>query len=58
MKNASIWTILGVVVAVIIAFFIVNVAFHLLAWIFKLVIVAIVAVVVFGILRSVFAKKG
>ena len=43
----NIWTILGVILAVVIAWWIVSALFSVLAFIFKLAIVAVVAVVVF-----------
>jgi len=55
-KN-TVWTILGVVVAIIIAWFLVNVLFSLLAFVFKLLIVAIVAVIVFFVLRALFRSS-
>jgi len=53
----SIWTILGVVLAVVIAWWIVSALFSVLAFIFKLGIVAVVAVVVFLVLRGIFARS-
>ena len=56
--SRTIWTVIGVVVAVVIAWFVVDVLFSLLWFIGKLVIVAVVAVVVFFLLRSVFRRSG
>ena len=53
----NIWTVLGVIVAVVIAWWIVSALFSVLAFIFKLGIVAVVAVVVFLILRGIFARS-
>lgn len=53
----NIWTILGVVLAVVIAWWIVSALFSVLAFIFKLGIVAVVAVVVFLVLRGIFARS-
>lgn len=53
----NIWTILGVVLAVVIAWWIVSALFSVLAFIFKLAIVAVVAVVVFLILRGIFGRS-
>jgi high-affinity Fe2+/Pb2+ permease len=44
-------TILGVIVAVVIAWFVVDLALHFVYLVFRLVLVAIVAVVVFFALR-------
>jgi len=46
------WTVIGVIVAVIVAWFVVDVLFSLLWFIGKLAIVAVVAVVVFFVLRA------
>lgn len=47
----TVWTALGVVVAVVIAWFVVDVALRVLAFGFRLALVAGVAVVVFLVLR-------
>ena len=57
MNKGTIWTILGVVVAVVIAWVLVNALFSLLWFLGKLIIVAVVAVLVFFVLRSVFARS-
>ena len=57
MNKNTVWTILGVVVAIIIAWFLVNVLFSLLAFVFKLLIVAIVALIVFFVLRALFRSS-
>ncbi|WAA66034.1 hypothetical protein [Microbacterium oxydans] len=53
----NIWTILGVILAVVIAWWIVSALFSVLAFIFKLGIVAVVAVVVFLVLRGLFSRS-
>lgn len=58
MRNSTLWTVLGVIGAVVIAFFLVNVLFSVIAFVFKLVIVAVVAVIVFFVLRGIFARSG
>ena len=57
MTKSTIWTIVAVAAAVIIAFWIVNTFFSLLWFIVKLVLVAIVAVIVYGVIRAVIAKS-
>lgn len=47
----NIWTILGVILAVVIAWWIVSALFSVLAFIFKLMIVAVVAVVVLSLIH-------
>lgn len=46
------WTVIGVIVAVIVAWFLVDILFSLLWFIGKLAIVAVVAVVVFFVLHA------
>lgn len=51
-------TILGVIVAVVIAWFVVDLALHFVYLVFRVVLVAIVAVVVFFVLRHLLSKTG
>ncbi|HEX6365790.1 MAG TPA: hypothetical protein VF000_06555 [Agromyces sp.] len=55
--SRTVWTVLGVIAAVLIAWFVVDVLFGLLWFIAKLAIVAVVAVVVFFVLRSLVARR-
>ena len=57
MNKNSLWTIVGVVLAVVIAWWIVSALFSILWFIAKLAIVAVVAVVVFLLLRGIFSSK-
>ncbi len=57
MRKSTLWTILGVVVAVIIAWVLVNILFSLIAFAFRLLAVTVVAVIVFFVLRAVFARR-
>lgn len=57
MTKNSVWTILGVIAAVIIAWVLVNALFSLLAFIFKLLVVAAVAVGVFFLLRHLVGSR-
>ncbi|WP_448003510.1 hypothetical protein [Agromyces bauzanensis] len=50
--SRTVWTVIGVIAAVLIAWFIVDVVFSVLWFIVKLAIVAVVAVVVFFVLRA------
>jgi len=56
MRGGTIWTILGVIAAVVIAWFLVNALLTLIWFVAKLVIVLVVAVIVFFALRAVFAR--
>jgi len=58
MRTGTIWTVLGVIGAIVIAWFLVNVLFSLIAFAFKLVIVGVVAVIVYFVLRGVFRGSG
>lgn len=57
MGKSSIWTVVGVIVAVVIAWVVVDAIFSLLFFIGKLMIVALVAVVVYFLLRGAFAAR-
>ena len=56
-KKNSLWTVVGVLLAVVIAWWIVSALFSLLWFIAKLAIVAVVAVVVFLVLRGLFRSN-
>jgi len=56
MRGGTIWTILGVIIAVVIAWFLVNALLTLIWFVVKLVIVLAVAVIVFFALRAVFTR--
>lgn len=57
MNKNSIWTILGIIVAVVIAWFLVNIVFSVMWFIGKLLVVAVVAVVVYFVLRGLFSRS-
>lgn len=57
MNKNSLWTIVGVVLAVVIAWWIVSALFSILWFIAKLAIVLVVAGVVFLVLRGLFSSK-
>lgn len=57
MNKGTIWTVLGVIAAVVIAWVIVDVAFSVLWFAIKLGVVLIVAVAVFFMLRAFFARR-
>jgi hypothetical protein len=46
------WTVIGVIASVIIAWFLVDVVFSVLWFIVKLAVVAVVAVIVFFVMRA------
>ena len=57
MNKSTVWTVLGVIAAILIAWFLVDVLFSLLWLIGKIVIVGVIAVIVFLVLRSVFSGR-
>ncbi|CAL4858978.1 hypothetical protein ACIQLK_05305 [Microbacterium sp. NPDC091382] len=57
MRKGTIWTILGVVVAVIIAWIVVDIALKAIFLVGKLLLVAVVALIVFFVLRSLFSRR-
>ncbi|MBT2518344.1 hypothetical protein J7E29_12930 [Streptomyces sp. ISL-90] len=56
--SRNVWTVIGVIAAVIIAWILVDVAFHVLWFVAKLAIVAVVAVIVFIVLRALVRRPG
>jgi hypothetical protein len=55
-NGALVLTIIGVIVAIAIAWWLVGIVFALIWFVVKLIIVAVVAVLVFLALRGVFAR--
>ncbi|WP_353828077.1 hypothetical protein [Agromyces sp. SYSU T0242] len=56
--SRTVWTVLGVIAAVVIAWILVDLVFSVLWFIVKLAIVAVVAVLVFLWLRSLATRGG
>ncbi len=50
------WTVVGVIAAVVIAWFVVDLALRAVAFVFKFGLVAVVAIVVFFVLRWLFSR--
>lgn len=57
MNKSTVWTVLGVIAAIVIAWILVDVIFSLLWFIGKVVVVAIVAAIVFFVLRHLFGRR-
>jgi len=58
MKTSSgIWTVIGVIAAIVIAWWLVNLLFGLMWFIAKLAVVLVVAAVVFFALRAMFSRS-
>lgn len=51
MNRNALWTVLAVIGAIVIAWVLVDVVFKLVWFIGKLLVVAVVALIVFGVLR-------
>lgn len=56
MSRNAVWTVLGVIAAIAIAWVIVNVIFSVLWFVAKLGVVLVVAVIVFFVLRRLFTR--
>ncbi|WP_341579859.1 hypothetical protein [Microbacterium schleiferi] len=57
MNKGSLWTILGVIAAIVIAWILVELLWGVALLIVKLAVVAVVALFVFFLLRSVFSRS-
>lgn len=56
MTKSTVWTVLGVIVAVVIAWWVVSALFSVLWFIVKLAVVAVVAVAVYAGLRALLSR--
>jgi hypothetical protein len=57
MTKSTVWTVLGVIVAVVIAWWVVSALFSVLWFIVKLAVVAVVAVAVYAGIRALVARE-
>jgi hypothetical protein len=57
MTKNTVWTVLGVIVAVVIAWWVVSALFSVLWFIVKLAVVAVVAVAVYAGIRSLVRRE-
>ncbi|MEO2119535.1 MAG: hypothetical protein ABGX78_00250 [Microbacterium sp.] len=57
MNKGTLWTVLGVIAAIVIAWLLVELLWGVAMLILKLAVVAVVAVVVYFVLHSVFARS-
>jgi len=57
MNKGTLWTILGVIAAIVIAWILVELLWGVALLIVKLAVVAVVALFVFFLLRSVFSRS-
>ncbi|OCG76229.1 hypothetical protein [Microbacterium sediminis] len=56
MNKSSLWTWIGVIVAVVIAWFVIELLFHVMFFVAKLAAVAVVAVIVYFVLHLLFSR--
>jgi len=57
MNGSTVWTVIGAIVAVVIAWFVVNLLLSVMWFAFKLAAVLIVGIVIFFLLRRMFARN-
>lgn len=57
MKMSTVWSVVGAVLAVVIAWWLVQIVFSLVWFIAKLAIVAVVAVVVYLLIKQLFSSR-
>lgn len=57
MNKSRLWTWIGVIVAVVIAWFVIELLFKVMWFIAKLGAVAVVAVIVYFVLRLLFSRS-
>lgn len=57
MNWGGVWTVIGAIAAIVIAWFVVNLALSVMWFAFKLVAVLIVGVIVFFLLRRAFSRR-
>lgn len=57
MKMSTVWSIVGAIIAIIIAWWVVNVAFSIVWFLVKAVIVVVVAAIIFGLIKQALKSK-
>lgn len=57
MNKSSLWTWIGVIVAIVIAWFVIEILFSLMWFMAKLAAVAVVAIVVYFVLHLLFSRS-
>ena len=56
MNKSSLWTWIGVIVAVVIAWFVIDILFSLMWFVAKLVAIGVVALIVYFVLHLLFSR--
>ncbi|NJC55465.1 hypothetical protein [Brevibacterium marinum] len=54
---STVWSIVGAIIAIIIAWWVVNVAFSIVWFLVKAVIVVVVAAIIFGLIKQALKSK-
>lgn len=57
MKMSTVWSIIGAIIAIIIAWWVVNVAFSIAWFLVKAIIALVVAVAIFGLIKQMLRSK-
>ncbi|PCC50999.1 hypothetical protein [Brevibacterium aurantiacum] len=57
MKMSTVWSIVGAIIAIIIAWWVVNVAFSIAWFLVKAIIALVVAVAIFALIKQTFKSK-
>ncbi|MGO1412321.1 MULTISPECIES: hypothetical protein [unclassified Microbacterium] len=57
MNWGTVWTVIGAIIAVVIAWFVVNALLSVMWFAFKLIAVLIVGVIIFFVLRTLFSRR-
>ncbi|MGR6090568.1 hypothetical protein ACU4IU_08390 [Brevibacterium sp. CSND-B09] len=57
MKMSTVWSIVGAIIAIIIAWWVVNVAFSIAWFLVKAIITVVVALAIFGLIKASLKSK-
>ncbi|MGC3020774.1 MULTISPECIES: hypothetical protein [unclassified Brevibacterium] len=57
MKMSTVWSIIGAIIAVIIAWWVVNIAFSIAWFLVKAIIAVVVAMAIFGLIKASLRSK-
>jgi uncharacterized protein YacL len=57
MKMSTVWSVIGAIIAIIIAWWVVNVAFSIAWFLVKAVIAVVVALAIFGLIKASLKSK-
>ena len=57
MKMSTVWSIVGAIIAIVIAWWVVNVAFSIAWFLVKAIITVVVALAIFGLIKASLKSK-